>query len=154
MRIFTVILVAMLLIATMKDINAEDENYIEPEFIYNEKTGEVEEVYPANVKKSEVSKPEYIPIFYQVTVMLMPGERIYRVKAGDTLVSVSRRYVVSVDAIKRRNQIPTGTDAIFPSQDLIIPAKKFQTFQPYYRNKWQKNYNPYNPYPNGYHRRW
>jgi hypothetical protein len=51
---------------------------------------------------------------------LRAGERVHTVQAGDTLYSIGRRYGVSSDAIKRRNNL--SSDTIRIDQKLIIPA--------------------------------
>ena len=48
------------------------------------------------------------------------GERVHTVQAGDTLYSIGRRYGVSADAIKQRNNL--SSDTIRIGQELIIPA--------------------------------
>ncbi len=54
------------------------------------------------------------------TAALKAGEQSYVVQTGDTLYSISRRFNVSVDAIRQRNNLTS--DTIQVGQQLIIPA--------------------------------
>lgn len=47
------------------------------------------------------------------------GPQYHQVKAGDTLYSVSRRYGLSVDGLRRLNQL-TSKATIYPGQKLLI----------------------------------
>lgn len=48
--------------------------------------------------------------------------RIHSVDIGDTLYSISRQYNISVDEIKKHNDL--GDNTIFKGQELIIPKSK------------------------------
>lgn len=52
---------------------------------------------------------------------LAPGETLYTVRAGDTLIAISIRFHSTVRAIATRNNIP-NVNLIFIGQELIIPA--------------------------------
>ena len=47
---------------------------------------------------------------------------VYRVKRGDTLIKIARKFGVSVSEIKRRNRLRSSR--IYAGQKLIIPTKK------------------------------
>ncbi|MEM7330618.1 MAG: LysM peptidoglycan-binding domain-containing protein [Chloroflexota bacterium] len=51
------------------------------------------------------------------------GPTVHTVMAGDTLLSLSRMYGVSVENIRAANGIPAGSDLIHVGQELIIPAR-------------------------------
>ncbi|MBQ2803557.1 MAG: DUF3794 domain-containing protein [Lachnospiraceae bacterium] len=48
----------------------------------------------------------------------LPGMAIYTVKAGDSLWSIGRKYYLSVDRLKKMNELTT--DMIYPGQKLLI----------------------------------
>jgi LysM repeat protein len=54
---------------------------------------------------------------------LRPGERIHRVHKGQSLGAIAKRYHVTVDAIRERNDLKKGGRKIQPGDDLVIPAK-------------------------------
>ena len=50
-----------------------------------------------------------------------PGEKLHKVYKGQSLGAISRRYHVTVDAIRERNDIKKGGRPIQPGDELIIP---------------------------------
>ena len=44
----------------------------------------------------------------------------YQVQEGDSLWTISRRFNVSVDALKKWNRLPTSTSALQPGQRLVV----------------------------------
>ena len=44
----------------------------------------------------------------------------YQVQEGDSLWTISRRFKVSVDALKKWNRLPTSTAALQPGQRLLV----------------------------------
>jgi len=48
----------------------------------------------------------------------LPGMAIYTVKAGDSLWSIGRKYYLSVDRLKKMNELTA--DTIYPGQKLLI----------------------------------
>ncbi|MBQ7926793.1 MAG: DUF3794 domain-containing protein [Lachnospiraceae bacterium] len=71
-------------------------------------------------RKVELDILDGIQITEQDTKLLkeLPGFAIYRVKAGDNLWSIGKKYHVSVDSLKRLNNLTS--DLIFPGQKLLI----------------------------------
>ncbi len=47
-------------------------------------------------------------------------EMRYQVREGDSLWTISRRFNVSVDALKKWNRLPTSTTALQPGQRLVV----------------------------------
>ena len=60
---------------------------------------------------------EYIGVNY---IPATTGENIYVVKKGDTLYSIAKRYGITVDELKRANNLTSNTLSI--NQKLVIPA--------------------------------
>ncbi|MGE0858784.1 MAG: LysM peptidoglycan-binding domain-containing protein [Gammaproteobacteria bacterium] len=53
-------------------------------------------------------------------VALAEEEAQYQVRQGDSLWTISRRFKVSVDALKKWNRLPAGTPALQPGQRLVV----------------------------------
>lgn len=53
-------------------------------------------------------------------VALSDDEVQYQVRQGDSLWTISRRFKVSVDALKKWNRLPAGTPALQPGQRLVV----------------------------------
>lgn len=51
------------------------------------------------------------------------GPSVHTVVAGDTLLSLSRKYGVSVENLRAANGIPAYSDLISVGQQLVIPAR-------------------------------
>jgi membrane-bound lytic murein transglycosylase D len=47
------------------------------------------------------------------------GNKLHKVSAGETLYQISRKYQVSVDALRLKNQL--GSNEIKVGQQLLIP---------------------------------
>jgi len=58
---------------------------------------------------------------------------VYRVKRGDSLEKIAKRFKTSVRAIKRRNRL--SSDTIYPGQRLVIPVKGGSSKRSSYRVK-------------------
>ncbi len=71
-------------------------------------------------RKMELEILDGIEIAEQDTKLLkeLPGFAIYRVKAGDNLWSIGKKYHVSVDSLRRLNNLTS--DLILPGQKLLI----------------------------------
>ena len=54
------------------------------------------------------------------------SQRIYIVKKGDTLYSIAQRYNITVDELKKQNQLSTNQLTI--GQSLILPSTSFATY--------------------------
>ena len=54
---------------------------------------------------------------------LRPGEKIHKVAKGQSLGAIAKRYHVTVDAVRERNQLKKGGRKIQPGDELIIPAR-------------------------------
>lgn len=54
---------------------------------------------------------------------LAPGEKLHRVYEGQSLGAIARRYNVTVEAIRKRNELEKGGRKIQPGDDLVIPAR-------------------------------
>ena len=52
-----------------------------------------------------------------------PGEKIHTVAKGQSLGRIAKRYNVTVDAIRERNDISRNGRKIQPGDKLIIPKK-------------------------------
>ncbi len=55
---------------------------------------------------------------------LAPGEKLHKVYKGQSLGAIARRYHVTVDDIRERNDIKKGGRPIQPGDELIIPKAK------------------------------
>lgn len=51
-----------------------------------------------------------------------PGPIYHVVAPGETLITIAEKYGVSVELIRRANNIPIGTDTIIANQTLVIPV--------------------------------
>ena len=47
----------------------------------------------------------------------------YQVREGDSLWTISRRFNVSVDALKKWNGLPTSATSLQPGQQLVVNGK-------------------------------
>ncbi|RKQ61803.1 murein DD-endopeptidase MepM/ murein hydrolase activator NlpD [Thermovibrio guaymasensis] len=62
----------------------------------------------------------FISLFLFLSTLSLADE-IYRVRRGDTLGKIAKKFGVSVSEIKRRNRL--RSNVIYPGQKLIIPTK-------------------------------
>ncbi len=58
-------------------------------------------------------------------LLFTPGiaEKIYTVQPQETLFSIARKHGVTVEELRRRNNIPANSDLIIIGQQLIIPSR-------------------------------
>ena len=51
--------------------------------------------------------------------------RTYRIKKGDTLIRIARRFDMNLSELRQKNGLPRGRDRIFPGQKLDISRVRF-----------------------------
>jgi LysM repeat protein len=82
-------------------------------------TAPVSSPQPIIVTPTPTTSPINTPGAGSIQSLPLGGERTHTVQSGDTLYNISRRYGVTVDQLKQRNNL-TG-DMIRVGQQLIIP---------------------------------
>ncbi|MFN2284287.1 MAG: LysM peptidoglycan-binding domain-containing protein [Anaerolineae bacterium] len=74
---------------------------------------------PIIVTPTPTTSPISTPGASSIQSLPLGGERTHTVQSGDTLYNISRRYGVTVDQLKQRNNLTS--DMIRVGQQLIIP---------------------------------
>ena len=74
---------------------------------------------PIIVTPTPTTSPISTPGANSIQSLPLGGERTHTVQSGDTLYNISRRYGVTVDQLKQRNNLTS--DMIRVGQQLIIP---------------------------------